>query len=190
MQANLMGLHQVQDILGWLAVGEQGVELGNIALAHHRVALKLGVIGNQIDLTGVANDRLGNACFLIVELQQRTILIDTADPDDAEVHLELVDKVDGCLTDDATVARAHLATGNDDVKVLFTLQNGGYIEVVGNDLKPLVLQQGFRYHFVTGTNIDEQRGVIGDVPGDKGGDTPFGLEIKALARAISSVDGT
>src|SRR5690554_8238248 len=104
MQGNFVALHQMQDTLGWLAVGEQGVELGYIALAYHRVTLKLRVIGNQIDLARVANDRLGDARFLIVELQQRTILIDTADPDDAEVHLELVDKVDGRLADNPTVA--------------------------------------------------------------------------------------
>ena len=35
----------------WRTVGEQGVDLSDVALTHHGVAVKLGVIGGQKHLT-------------------------------------------------------------------------------------------------------------------------------------------
>ncbi|EWH02020.1 hypothetical protein Q427_10895 [Halomonas sp. BC04] len=36
------------------------------------------------------------------------------------------------------------------------LENGSDIEVVGDDLQPLMIEQGFRHHFVAGADIDEE----------------------------------
>ena len=82
-----------------------------------RVAAELGVVGGEEDLARVGDDRLRDAHLLVVEVEQGAVEVDAADPDHAEVDPELADQVDRRLADDAAVARAHHAAGDDHLEV-------------------------------------------------------------------------
>ena len=68
----------------------------------------------------LADDRLRDAHLVIVEIEQRAVGIDAADADDAEIDAELADQVDRRLADDAAVAAAHDAAGDDHLEVSFS----------------------------------------------------------------------
>ena len=136
------------------------------------------------------DDRLGDTHFLIVEFQQRAIFIDAADANDPEVDLELVDEVDGCLADDAAIAGTHHAAGHDDIEILLVLEDGRHVQVVGDDLKPVVITQRLGHHLVAGADVDEQRGVVRNLPGQGGRHAPLGAQVQCLAGAVGGADGT
>src|SRR3546814_9609736 len=76
-------------------------------------------------LAGVLDDRPGDANLLVVVVQEVAFGVDAADPDDAEVHLELSDEVDRRLADDAAVPHPHGAAGDADAEARIPVQQGG-----------------------------------------------------------------
>jgi hypothetical protein len=69
--------------------------------ANRRRALEFEPVGNEDDLPGIAHDRLADAHFAIIEVEQRALLVDGRRADDGMVDLELADEVDCplCLID-------------------------------------------------------------------------------------------
>src|SRR3546814_4159380 len=98
--------------------------------AHHGVAAELGMIGGEEHPARVLDDRLGGAHLAVVEVEQRAVVVDARDAVDAEVDLELLDGVDAGLADDAAVAAAHDAAGDDPLAVRLSAQDLGTIEVI------------------------------------------------------------
>src|SRR5690606_1949817 len=91
------------DVVERAAVGDEGMDLREMADPHGCGPFELGRIGNQDDVTRIGDDRLGHLHLAIVEVEQRPVLVDGRRPDDRVIHLELADEIDGRLTDDAAV---------------------------------------------------------------------------------------
>ena len=104
------------NFFGWLLVGKQGVDFRQMPQTHHGIAPELGVVGHQQHIPGVFNNRLGNPHFPIVKIEQGAIVIDSGNADNAVIHLELADEVDGRLADNAAVAGADHPAGDNDLK--------------------------------------------------------------------------
>ena len=49
--------------------------------------------------------------------------------------------------------------------------------------------EGIGDDFVTGADVDEQRGVVGNLGGQQLGNTALGIQVEGLARAVGGVDG-
>ena len=67
---DLMLGHQPHQLLRRLLIGEQGVDLAEVAEVDHGVATKLGVVGGQEHLAGVGDDGLGNLHLVVVKIEQ------------------------------------------------------------------------------------------------------------------------
>ncbi len=67
------------------------------------------MVNDQHHVAGVFNNRPLGAHFVVVELQQRAIAVDTADAENAEIKAKLGDKVQGGLTDNTAIPAAQLA---------------------------------------------------------------------------------
>ena len=92
-------------------------------------------------------------------------LVDPADAHQGKVDLELVDEVDTGLAHHATVT-AHIAAGEQHIEVVLGAEHGGNVEVVGDDFQVVVIEQRTGDGFGGGADVDEQRGVIGNLRGD------------------------
>mgnify|MGYP001467419020 CR=1 FL=1 len=58
-----------------LLIGDQNVDVGHIAQFDHGVAAKLGVVAGQQHLAGILDQSLGYPHFLIIEIQQRAVVV-------------------------------------------------------------------------------------------------------------------
>src|SRR3546814_17117990 len=85
--------------------------------ADHGIAAELGVVGGEEHPAGILDDGLRRAHLAVVEVQQGAVVVDAGDADDAEVDLDLLDGVDAGLADDAAVAAAPDAAGDDHLEV-------------------------------------------------------------------------
>src|SRR5262249_11767444 len=94
MQAHVVLLQEIADLGRGCAVGEEGIEIAQIAEAHHGAAAELAVVGDEEDLARVRHDALRCPDLAMIEIQQRSVGIDAADADDAEIDLELAEEVD------------------------------------------------------------------------------------------------
>src|SRR5690606_3118915 len=115
------------------AIGEEGIDLLKASQTDQGIAPELGMIGNQIDGSGILDDRLGDPHFPVVEVEQRAIGIYTADADDPDVHLELPNQIDGGLTDNSAVATADKSTGNYHLVAWVIAESSSHVQVVGDD---------------------------------------------------------
>jgi hypothetical protein len=68
---------------------------------------------------------------------------------------------------------AHIAACEQHFKIILAAENRCDVQVVGDDLQVIVIKQGAGNGFGGGANIDEQRGVIGDLRGNGFGDALF-----------------
>lgn len=100
--------------------------------------------------------------FLIVEIQQAAVFVDPADTDQGEVDLELVDEIDAGLADDTAVA-AHIAASEQDFEIILGAEDRGDVQVVGDHLELGKIEQRPGDGFGGGADVDEQRGVIGNL---------------------------
>ena len=91
MKLYVMLGQQLADLDRRLLVGKHVVSLGDAAETDHGVAPELGMVGGKKTLVGVGNDCLGDADFAVIEIEQGAIVMNAADADNAEVHLELID---------------------------------------------------------------------------------------------------
>src|SRR5882724_4981589 len=107
MQPYVAFLQQFGDRSRRRAVGEEGVEIAQIAEAHHGIAPELAVVADEKDLARIGDDAFRSPHLPVIEIEQRAVGIDAADADDAEIGLELAEEIDGGLADDAAVAAAH-----------------------------------------------------------------------------------
>src|SRR5262245_66448490 len=130
MEAEIALLQQLADGRGWRAVGEEGVEVPQIAETDHGVTAELAVVADQEHLAGIGDDAFRSAHFAVIEIEQRAVGVDAGDADDAEVGLELAEEVDGGLADDAAVAAAHHAAGDDDLEAGVLAHDAGDVQVV------------------------------------------------------------
>ncbi|VTR68901.1 hypothetical protein DESC_720279 [Desulfosarcina cetonica] len=155
MEGHLGGGDDFRETGGGLAIGEQFVDFGDIAQSDHGVTAELGVVGGQENLAGVVDDGPGGTNLAIVEVQEGPIQVNPADADNAVVHLELADEIDGRLADDPLVAVADQASGHDDLKVIVRTHNRGHVEVVGDYPQPFVVAQRTGDGFRRCADIDE-----------------------------------
>lgn len=100
--------------------------------------------------------------FVIV-IQKRTVAFHAVRAHHGIIDFELVDKVDGRHAGNTAVQRADDA-GCDDDRVIRTCRNdGGDVDIVGNNPQaaapPPALMRGFHGR----TDTDEQRRTVGDV---------------------------
>ena len=189
-------LHQVEVyfVLGEQAVygrgrrgiGEHPIDQGDRAQTHHSVAAELAGVDGQKYLARIADNRLGDPHFLVVEVEQTAVFIDATDADQGEIDLELLDKIYRCLADDAAIA-AHRTAGQQHFEVGLGAELGRYMQIVGDDLQALVAEQLTGNGFGGGTNVDEERGVVGDLCGNGGSDALLFIAHLPGAHAVGGV---
>lgn len=83
------------------------------------------MVGHEEDLAGVAHDGSGDAHLVVVKIDEGAVGVDARHGDDAEVHLELTDKVDGGLAGDAQVVVSNHPTGDENLKPSVLAEDGG-----------------------------------------------------------------
>src|SRR3954468_3019497 len=76
------------------AVGDEGIDLREVADPDRRGALELGCVGNQDDLAGIGDDGLRHLHLAKVEIEQRAVMVDGRSSDHRVVDLELLDEID------------------------------------------------------------------------------------------------
>ena len=192
----LAGLHQVEVHLvlaeqavygcGRRGIGKHPVNQGNRAKAHHGVAAELAGVDGEKYLSRIADDGLGDTHFLVVEVEQAAVFINATDANQGEIDLELLDKIHRRLTDDTAVA-AHRTAGQQHFEVSLGAELGRHMQVVGDDLQALVAEQLTGDGFGGGTDVDEERSVVGDLRGNRGGDALFFIAHLPGAHAVSGV---
>ena len=160
-RATPASLRTLRMAAGRRGVGDQGVELREMAEPHHGAAAELGVVGSQEDLGASSRRWPGRRGLAVIEIEQAAVEIYAADADNAEVHLELVDGVDRRLADDALIATPHQAAGDDHLELGIPAHDTGNIEIIGDHAEPGMVQQGLCDSLGRGADVDEERGVIG-----------------------------
>ena len=163
------GAEDFRHRLGHRHVGEELVDLRNVTEAHHGTATELGVIGGKPDFTRLLDDGLGDAHFAVVVVEQRAVFVDAGDADDADVDPELLHEVDGGLADDTAVAVAHEAAGDDDFRIRAARQDGGDVQVVGDDAqtpRPVLANERLGDLFGGRSDIDDERTAGLDMAGE------------------------
>ena len=107
-----------------------------------------------------------------------------------DVDPELADEVDRRLADDAAVARAQHAAGDDHLAVGVVGQDGGDVQVVGDHPQAAMPQQGLGHRLGGGADVDDQRTARrAPPPPPSAGDALFGVLVQVLALAIADVLG-
>ncbi|VVT04418.1 hypothetical protein MARINON1_52282 [Marinobacter salarius] len=187
VQFHVVFTQELADFDGRRFIGKHMICLSNAAEAHHGVAAELGMVRGQQYLAGILDDGLGNPDFPVIEVQQRTVTVDAADTDNAEIHLELVDEVPSGFTHDAAVAVTHFAAGNNDVEVFLGGKNGCDVKVVGDYLEVVFLKQGLGNGFRGGADVDEHGGVVGDHVDQCFSDALLGFQVHDFASLVGSV---
>ena len=91
------------------------------------------------------------------------------------------------LADDAAVARADHAAGDDHLEIGLVAQEGRHVEVVGDHPQPDMAQQLLGDLLGGGADVDEQRGMVGDVRRHQPGDAPLLLDAQHLPVEIGDV---
>ena len=114
-------------------VGKEGVNLTDVAEPDHCTALEFALVGNQKDLAGVFDNGLGYSNFMIVKIKQRPIRVDAGNADDAEINLELADKIDCCFAGNAAITRSDCAACYNDFKTGIAAQDHCNVQVVGDN---------------------------------------------------------
>ena len=72
-------------------VGVDGINHADAPHIDHRITAKFRVIDNQHNVARVLNNGALGTNFVVIELQQRAVAIDAADPQNAEIKTELRD---------------------------------------------------------------------------------------------------
>lgn len=186
VKVNLVLAEQAVDCRGRHRVGKHAVNQGDRAQAYHGIAAELAGVDGQKHLARIADDGLGNPYFLVIEVEQAAVFIDATDADQGEIDLELLDKIHRCLADDAAVA-AHGAAGQQHFEVGLGTELGGHMQVVGDDLQTLVAEQFTGNGFSGGANVDEERGVVGNLRSNRDRNALFLVAHLPGAHAVGGV---
>ncbi len=171
------------------AIRENRRDLADAAETDHGVASEFRMVGDQEDAPGVFDDGLRHPHLAIVEIQQGAVLIDAADPDNPDIDFELADEIHGRFADHAAVFAADHAAGDNDLEIPFRAHEVGYVEVVGDDTKPLVPHQRAGHFFIGGADIDEQRRMIRNLSRRNGGNVLLFRMVLILTGRIGDVRG-
>ena len=91
-------------------VGEYHVQLRDIAQFHHRITAKLRMVNGKEYAATVIDNRLFNANFMVIKVQQWAIKVDTTDAQNTEIEAELFDEIECRFTDNAAVSVANFTT--------------------------------------------------------------------------------
>src|SRR5699024_9079951 len=110
-------VEQALNVGRWLPVCKDNVGLSNAAQAHHGFAAEFEVVCTKQHLIRVGNDGLGNPNLPVIKIEKGAIIVNTADADNAEVHLELIDKISCRFTNNTTVPGSYFAPGNNHVEI-------------------------------------------------------------------------
>ena len=108
-------------------------------------------------MAGILDNRALGAHLMIVELQQRAVAVDAADPQNAEIQTELGNKVERRFANDAAVTAAKFAARENNAKIFFHHQRVRHVEVVGHDTQIAVAEQRVRHGLWRGPDINKQR---------------------------------
>ena len=168
-------------------VGEELVDLRDMAQADNSAATELGVIGHEPDFAGLLDDGLGDAHFTVVIVEQRAVFVDAGDADDADVDAKLLHEVDRGLANDAAVAVAHEAAGDNDLRVRAAGEDRRDVQIIGDDTQtagPVLADQCLGDFFGGRSNIDDERTAGLDVARNDLGDTPLGVDVQDLALVV------
>ena len=87
VELDLVAVQQAGDGGRGRAVGEDAVDQGDRAQAHHGVAPELAGVDGEQDLPRVVDDGLGDADFLVIEVEQAAVVVDAADADELFTRL-------------------------------------------------------------------------------------------------------
>src|SRR5262245_34236919 len=162
LDRNVVVAADVVEARGRRRVGDEVVELRDMADAHRRRALVFHAVGHQDRPARAVHDGLGNLDLAVVEVEQRAVLVDGRGADDRIVDLELADEVDRRLADNAPVRMPHDAARDDHLDLVVSLQYIDNIYVIRDRQQPLLAAQGHRHLLGGGTDVDQDRRVVGD----------------------------
>ena len=93
-------------------VGEEMVAIVEMAASHGRVATELGGVGDEHGRARIGDDGLARLDFIDMEIQQRAVLIDSADAEDAVVGAKAREEACGGFADDVPIERAERTAGD------------------------------------------------------------------------------
>ena len=147
------------------------------------------MVGRQPHLPAGADDGLRHLHLAHVEVAQRAVGLDAGDADHADVDTELADEFHRGLADDASVARAHLAAGHDHLAVGVVAEDGGHVQVVGEDAQAAVVHQRAGNRLGGGADVQDQAAALGHLGGHGLGDAALGVVVQGLALAVGDVLG-
>lgn len=147
----------------WLKpVGDEDVDIAQMADAHRCGALELGTVGDEQALPGVLDDRLRDADLAVIEVEECTLLVDGGGADHRIIDLELADQVDSGCADDAAVGAPHRPAGDDHLDVLMRVEQRRDMQVVGDDEQAVMVGERARHLLRGRADIDEERGIVRD----------------------------
>ena len=98
---------------------------------------------------------MGDFDFTRIEIAQRAVGLDAGYTDDANIDLELTDEIYGGLANDGAVATPNHAAGDDDLTLRLARQNARDIQVIGDHMQPLMMDEGARHLFGCRSDIDQ-----------------------------------
>ena len=110
----------------------------------------------------IGDDRLRDLHLAEVVVQHRAVVIDRGGADHRIIDLELLDEINRRLADDAAVGAAHDAAGDDHFDRRIDAHAVGDVDVVGDHHQAAVVEQRLGDGFGRRTDVDEQRGVVGN----------------------------
>src|SRR5215469_10207004 len=145
------------------------------------------MVRDEEDLARVRHDAFRGADLAVIEIEQRAIAVDTADADDAEVDLELAEEVDDGLTDHAAIPAADDAASDDDLELDVLAEDTGNLQVVRDDPEAPMPQQRLRHLLRRRADVDEERGIVGNMLSCELRDLPLGLQSLHLPGLIGGV---
>ena len=151
-------------------VGEQHIDLVETGQLDHCRPVELAVIGGEPDLARVLDDGARHFHLAVVEVAQAAVALDPGDADQPDVDPELANEVDRRLADDAAIARADDAAGDDHLAVGIVREDRRDIEVVGDHAQTLVMEQLVGDRFGRGADVDDQRATRRHGRGHRAGD--------------------
>ena len=185
-----MGLrHEFGKAGGGRFVGEQHVDVSQVAQLHHGRAVEFAVVCGQPDLAGMLDDGAGHLDFAVVVVTQGAVGFDAADANQANVDFELPNEVHRRFAHDALVAAAHLPPGHDHFAVAVRAHQRGDVQVVGDDAQAPVVVQFVGHGFDGGADVHDERAAVGNALGHGFGDAQLACRLHGLALAVGDVFG-
>lgn len=87
-------------------VGVDGIYYVDVVYIDYRVTVKFRVIDNQYNVARVFNNGAFGANFVVIEFQQRVVVIDVVYFQNVEIKAELGDKIERRFVNDFVIAVA------------------------------------------------------------------------------------